>query len=232
MSELVKAESVTLSVPGEAEVGNAEEQPAEEYPGVRCADGARWLVVDFVSTASRLIERPRGPKNHRTLDRCLENLCTKVAPAVRHRDRRACRGGIRKEFSDRLLPSGKTVADTFDPSFDGINRVKPLVKSPDTFDPFLRFFPLASPRSVFQHRDAISELELQRLITVVDNARKCWVPANFSVKNFKTWTLKTLSFGNKKTITPQPINPCMHLLIRSCSRQRNNSVYNVCIFPS
>ena len=111
MSELVKAESVTLSVPGEAEVGNAEEQPAEEYPGVRCADGARWLVVDFVSTASRLIERPRGPKNHRTLDRCLENLCTKVAPAVRHRDRRACRGGIRKEFSDRLLPSGKTVAD-------------------------------------------------------------------------------------------------------------------------
>ena len=114
MSELVKAESVTLSVPGEAEVGNAEEQPAEEYPGVRCADGARWLVVDFVSTASRLIERPRGPKNHRTLDRCLENLCTKVAPAVRHRDRRACRGGIRKEFSDRLLPSGKTVADPFD----------------------------------------------------------------------------------------------------------------------
>ena len=29
-------------------------------------------------------------------------------------DRRACWGGIRKEFSDRLLPLGKTVAVTFD----------------------------------------------------------------------------------------------------------------------
>ena len=84
MSDLVKTRTVTLSSPGEAEIGSAEVQPIEEYPGVRCAEGARWLVVDFKLAASCLMHHPTGRENHRTSDRCLENLCIESASGVDH----------------------------------------------------------------------------------------------------------------------------------------------------
>ena len=114
MSELVKVESVTISVPGERSGGRlcGRCNRSRNIPVSDALHGARWLAVDSMSAASRLNAYPNRPQNNRKSDRCLENLCTEVARVIRHRVDR--RGGIRKEFSDRLLTWAKTVADRFD----------------------------------------------------------------------------------------------------------------------
>ena len=92
MLEVIKAKSVARSVPGEAGVGNAAGATCGgNIPVSDARHGARWFVVDFVSTASRLTEHRCGPQSHRTSDRCLENLCTEAGDAKPPRVQR-CQG--------------------------------------------------------------------------------------------------------------------------------------------
>jgi hypothetical protein len=51
--DFCKKQVATIAMPEEAEVGSAEEQPTEEYSGLRCAEGASRPVVAESVAAGR-----------------------------------------------------------------------------------------------------------------------------------------------------------------------------------